>query len=73
MIAIVKFLLGFMWGTTLGMAVVLLTTPKNGEEFRAELVQWFEGTKEEWQQLREERRAQLQQQLVNLKGGNKSK
>jgi len=66
---IINFVFGFMWGLTLGAIVALLTTPQDGESFRAELVNWWRETSAQWQILREESRAQLQQQLVNRRHG----
>ena len=58
---IINFLIGFVSGVVLGMAIVLLTTPQSGEEIK-ELFKKEFATK----------RAELESQLVNFKPTEKT-
>ncbi len=67
--SIINFLSGFFWGFTLGGAVVLLTTPQSGPEFKEKTSDWVGQTATEWRKIRDERRAELEAQFVNLTQG----
>ncbi len=63
---IVSFLHGFGWGLTFGGVAVLLTTPHSGSEVQTKTSTWFKQTAQEWRKIRDERRAELEAQLVDL-------
>jgi|JFJP01.1.fsa_nt_gi gas vesicle protein len=66
---IFNFLVGFTCGFLMSGGAVLLTTPDNGEEFQRKARALFELISVEWQQAYNERRMELEEQLVDLRRG----
>jgi gas vesicle protein len=64
---IVGFLAGIAAGTLVGVSLAILFAPSSGEEMRQQLRERAEYVRDEVQRARDERRAELEQQLADLR------
>jgi gas vesicle protein len=64
-----RFLLGFIIGLILGAAVVLLTTPKSGQDLQQLVKNRIDTTVAEGRKAAEARRVELEQRLADMKAG----
>ncbi|MCB2213760.1 YtxH domain-containing protein [bacterium] len=62
-------LLGAVIGGIVGSAAVLLFAPASGEQTRQEIGNYFENLKDEVQRAADEKRAELENQLEQLRSG----
>ena len=66
-----KFLSGFILGGLLGAALALLFTPVGGADLRSQMQTEVERIQTEVQQAAQARRAELEQQLAELRAPRK--
>ncbi|MDY6872999.1 MAG: YtxH domain-containing protein [Chloroflexota bacterium] len=62
-------LLGAVIGGIVGSAAVILFAPASGEQTRQEIADYFENFKDEVQRAADEKRAELESQLEDLRSG----
>ena len=65
-----RFLLGFIIGMMIGAVVVLLTTPRSGQDLQQGTRNLFDDVLAEGRRAAGERRAELESRLADLKAGN---
>lgn len=70
---LLKFLLGFIAGMSVGWVIGLLLAPQQGEEIRASACRWVQQIIEEYQRATAQRRAELQAQFEASKGPRPAK
>ena len=66
---VMNFIAGFLGGVVLGAIMVLLTTPQSGSELQTAVRNRFDNMVEEGRRAAAERRAELEDNLANLKSG----
>jgi gas vesicle protein len=66
---VINFIAGFLGGVVIGAAIVLLTTPKSGSDFQAEVRARFDGILAEGRKAADARRAELEARLASLRAG----
>lgn len=64
-----KFLLGAILGGVVGGSLALLFAPKSGEQTRRGIEDYFKNLQSEIQRAGEEKRAELEAQLNQLRSG----
>jgi gas vesicle protein len=66
---VMNFIAGFLGGAVISAIIVLLTTPRSGSEFQADVRAQFDGILEEGRKAASARRAELEARLAGLKTG----
>lgn len=66
---VMNFIAGFLGGVVLGAVAVLLTTPQSGSQLQTAVRNRFDNIVEEGRRAANERRAELEEKLANLKTG----
>ena len=64
-----RFIVGFFIGMMIGAGVVLLTTPRSGRDLQQSTRSLFDDVLAEGRKAAEERRAELEIRLADLKAG----
>jgi gas vesicle protein len=67
-----NFVLGAMLGGIVGSTLALLFAPASGEEARDEIKAYFTNLKEELNRAADEKRAELEMELHQLRSGEKT-
>jgi len=67
-----NFLLGLILGATVGATLAILLAPSSGEELRSNIQAEIQRIKDEMRVAGETRRAELEQQLAQLRAPRKS-
>lgn len=63
-----SFLSGLIFGAAVGAAAAALWAPASGQELQTQTRDWFDGLIHDARQAAADRRADLEAQLVQLKG-----
>ena len=69
MFAIVRFLFGFVLGAIIGASVVLLTTPRSGQETQETIKQELEMLLEKGRQASDARKTELEARIQDMIAG----
>lgn len=67
-----RFISGFFFGSMIGAVLVILFTPKSGEDVRQQIRGGFERVRTEVNEAAENRRIELEKQLGYLRSPRKS-
>jgi len=64
---VINFMVGFLGGLVIGVAMVLLTAPQSGTDFQAEIRARFDDIMQEGRKAASARRSELEDKLASLR------